>query len=176
MKLDVRDFEGFACIGVDGQLFWLKLDEKESCEEIFKDQYQSASDKVRRQFEQALREALVSSAVEESPLATLISLYLEKLSSDDKAEWEALAALDQQMEAYIPALKALAEETRAADMLIRDVVRVAERKGLKVSLVLPDTATLLEAIETARDAFKTFLLNESLSAKALTRIRQVAPR
>jgi hypothetical protein len=168
--MKVNDFEGLACIGVEGQLFWLKLDEKEAGEQIFGDNYDVASAKVKKQFKEALKNALVSSAIEMSPLGDLINLYLEKLNSDDIDELNSLASLDEQIESCLPALRELAEETKVADALVSDIISKAKAKGFAVSLVVPDTTSLLQEVIDAHERYKEFMAHESLAAKTLTEL------
>jgi len=162
-----HDFEGFACIGVEGQLFWLKLDEKEACEQIFGDHYHEAAAKVKAQFKDALKNALVTSALELTPLGDLIELYLEKLNSDDIDELNSLAALDEQIEASLPAMEELAQETKVADSLVQEIIKQANQNGFAVSLVLPDTATLLKEVKEAHECYRVFMAHDSLAAKTL---------
>jgi hypothetical protein len=165
-----HDFEGFACIGVDGQLFWLKLEEKEACEQIFGDHYNEAAAKVKKQFKDALKNALVTSALEMSPLGELIELYLEKLNSDDPDEINSLASLDERIEASMPALEELAKETQVADSMVQEIIKQANQKGFAVSLVLPDTHTLIEEVREAHDRYRQFMAKDSLAAQTLAEL------
>jgi len=162
-----HDFEGFACIGVEGQLFWLKLEEKEDCEQIFGTHYDEAAAKVKKQFKDALKNALVSSALEMSPLGDLIEQYLDKLNSDDEDELNSLASLDERIEAAFPALEELAKETEVADNMVQEIIMQANQKGFAVSLVLPDTASLVKEVRDAHERYRKFMDTQSLAAKTL---------
>jgi DNA-binding MarR family transcriptional regulator len=165
-----HDFEGFACIGIEGQLFWLKLEEQEACEQIFGDHYDEAAAKVKAQFKDALKNALVTSALEMTPLGDLIELYLEKLNSDDIDELNSLASLDEEIEASMPALTELAKETQVADHMVQQIIKQANQMGFAVSLVLPDTGSLIQEVKEAHERYREFMSKESLSAKTLAEL------